>query len=59
MSTIENFIPIGRSGMFKYNNQDHAILTGIIGANRILKNNNLDPWNVNIDAEYHESKNSD
>jgi hypothetical protein len=35
-----------------------AILTGIIGANRILKNNNLDPWNVNIDAEYHESKNS-
>ncbi len=58
LSTIENFIPIGRSGMFKYNNQDHAILTGIIGANRILKNNNLDPWNVNIDAEYHESKNS-
>lgn len=53
---IENFIPVGRTGMFKYNNQDHAILTGIIGANKILKNNKLDPWNVNIDAEYHETK---
>jgi hypothetical protein len=42
--------------MFKYNNQDHAILTGLIGARKICDDNSLDPWLVNIDAEYHEEK---
>lgn len=56
LSEIENFVPIGRSGMFKYNNQDHAILTGLIGARKIINNPKLDPWLVNIDAEYHEKK---
>ena len=57
LSKISNFTPIGRTGMFKYNNQDHAILTGLIGARRITNNPNMDPWLVNIDAEYHEEKN--
>ena len=57
LSQIPNFTPIGRTGMFKYNNQDHAILTGLIGARRVTNNPNLDPWLVNIDAEYHEEKN--
>jgi protoporphyrinogen oxidase len=56
LSQIKNFIPIGRTGMFKYNNQDHAILTGLIGARKICDDNSLDPWLVNIDAEYHEEK---
>jgi protoporphyrinogen oxidase len=56
LSRIKNFIPIGRTGMFKYNNQDHAILTGLIGARKIYDDNSLDPWLVNIDAEYHEEK---
>jgi protoporphyrinogen oxidase len=56
LSQIKNFIPIGRTGMFKYNNQDHAILTGLIGARKIYDDNSLDPWLVNIDAEYHEEK---
>ena len=56
LSKISNFTPIGRTGMFKYNNQDHAILTGLIGARKVAINQNLDPWLVNIDAEYHEEK---
>ena len=40
--------------MFKYNNQDHAILTGLIGARKFSIDRKLDPWSVNIDAEYHE-----
>ena len=56
LSKISNFTPIGRTGMFKYNNQDHAILTGLIGARKITKDSNLDPWLVNIDAEYHEER---
>ena len=43
---------VGRNGMHKYNNQDHAMLT----ARNILAGQPLyDVWNVNQDAEYHES----
>jgi protoporphyrinogen oxidase len=51
---LENFLPIGRSGMFKYNNQDHAIMTGLLAARTALGLGKYDPWLVNIDAEYHE-----
>lgn len=54
LDRFENFMPIGRSGMFKYNNQDHAILTGLLAARTILGHGDFDPWAVNIDASYHE-----
>ncbi len=47
-----NLLPIGRSGMFKYNNQDHAIATGLLAARTALGLAKFDPWLVNIDAEY-------
>jgi protoporphyrinogen oxidase len=52
---LENILPIGRSGMFKYNNQDHAIATGLLAARNMLGFGAYDPWLVNIDGEYHES----
>jgi protoporphyrinogen oxidase len=52
---IRNLLPIGRSGMFKYNNQDHAIATGLMAARRALGIGRFDPWLVNIDAEYQEA----
>ncbi|MDD5541723.1 MAG: FAD-dependent oxidoreductase [Acidobacteriia bacterium] len=52
---FENLKPIGRSGMFKYNNQDHAIATGLLAARTALGLGKYDPWLVNIDAEYHEA----
>jgi protoporphyrinogen oxidase len=52
---FSNFLPIGRSGMFKYNNQDHAIATGLLAARTALGLGRFDPWLVNIDAEYHEA----
>jgi protoporphyrinogen oxidase len=46
---------IGRNGMHKYNNQDHAMMTGILVAENILAGRRVrDPWRVNVDAEYHE-----
>ena len=54
LDTVENLQPIGRGGMFKYNNQDHSIATGLLAARNVLGADH-DVWAVNIDAEYHES----
>jgi protoporphyrinogen oxidase len=46
---------VGRNGMHKYNNQDHAMMTGMLTALNILAGETLyDTWDVNEDAEYHE-----
>ena len=55
LDQFENLLPIGRAGMFKYNNQDHAMATGLLAARTALGLKQFDPWRVNIDAEYHES----
>ena len=54
LDQFENLLPIGRAGMFKYNNQDHAMATGLLAARTALGLKRFDPWRVNIDAEYHE-----
>lgn len=62
LKIIKNFLqkypnlqPIGRYGMFKYNNMDHSILTGIYAAKNILgEKHNI--WEINTDEEYHETK---
>ena len=47
----------GRNGMHRYNNQDHAMMTGAIAAENILAGRLVrDPWSVNEDAEYHEDR---
>ncbi|MFD2184505.1 NAD(P)/FAD-dependent oxidoreductase [Rhodoplanes azumiensis] len=47
---------VGRNGMHKYNNQDHAMMTAMLTAENILSGERrFDVWNVNEDAEYHEA----
>ena len=47
---------VGRNGMHKYNNQDHAMMTAMLCVENIVANTKLyDLWQVNGDAEYHES----
>jgi protoporphyrinogen oxidase len=47
---------VGRNGMHKYNNQDHAMMTAMLTARNIIAGEQLfDVWNVNQDAEYHEA----
>ena len=47
---------VGRNGMHKYNNQDHAMMTGLLTALNILAGETLyDVWDVNEDAEYGEA----
>ena len=46
---------IGRNGMHKYNNQDHAMMTGLLTALNIVAGRPIyDVWQVNEDAEYSE-----
>lgn len=54
MDGLENCQTIGRNGLHRYNNQDHAMLTGMLAVrNQVLGERN-DLWNVNTDREYHE-----
>ncbi|MEK8091351.1 NAD(P)/FAD-dependent oxidoreductase [Methylocystis sp. IM3] len=48
--------PIGRNGMHKYNNQDHAMMTGMLAALNVIRGETVfDVWQVNEDAEYSEA----
>jgi protoporphyrinogen oxidase len=50
---------VGRNGMHKYNNQDHAMMTAMLTCRNILGGRNVyDVWRVNEDAEYHEAGDS-
>ncbi|MCS6761034.1 MAG: hypothetical protein MO846_02845 [Candidatus Devosia symbiotica] len=52
---FSNLNLVGRNSMHKYNNQDHAIMTGIPTALNIIISAAIhDIWGVNEDAEYHE-----
>jgi hypothetical protein len=42
---------IGRYGAFKYNNQDHSILMGILAAENIAGEATHDLWEINTDYE--------
>ncbi|AQT67346.1 15-cis-phytoene desaturase [Anaerohalosphaera lusitana] len=53
VTPITNLQCIGRNGMFKYNNMDHSILTGLLAADNILGADN-DLWTVNTETAYHE-----
>lgn len=47
---------IGRNGAFKYNNQDHSILMGMLAAENIAKNRRHPLWKINTDYDYHEGE---
>jgi len=47
---------VGRNGMHKYDNQDHAMMTGMLAARNILAGEmRYDVWSVTQDAEYLEA----
>ncbi|TCD06584.1 NAD(P)/FAD-dependent oxidoreductase [Erythrobacteraceae bacterium CFH 75059] len=46
---------VGRNGMHRYNNQDHAMMTAMLTVENIIAGERIyDTWCVNEDAEYHE-----
>jgi protoporphyrinogen oxidase len=51
---LENLQTIGRNGLHRYNNQDHAMLTGMLAVRNLMLGEANDLWSVNTEPEYHE-----
>ena len=51
---LENFQTVGRNGLHRYNNQDHAMLTGMLAVRNLVLGERNNLWSVNTDQEYHE-----
>ena len=54
-TSLPNLLQVGRNGMHRYNNQDHAMVTGLYAVRNLYGAAN-DLWSVNVDDEYHEEK---
>jgi protoporphyrinogen oxidase len=54
VGSLENYQTIGRNGLHRYNNQDHAMLTGMLAVRNLVHGENNNLWSVNADQEYHE-----
>ena len=52
--TRRNVHPVGRNGMFRYNNQDHSMFTAMLTVENISTGTDHDVWEVNVEEEYHE-----
>lgn len=58
LDEIENFFPLGRNGMHRYNNQDHSMMTAMVLVDQLVagKIDKAEMWAVNTEQEYHEKK---
>ncbi|HWS82833.1 MAG TPA: FAD-dependent oxidoreductase, partial [Ktedonobacteraceae bacterium] len=52
---MTNLQVVGRNGMHRYNNQDHAMMTGLLAA-RNISGDSFDVWKVNVDSAYLEER---
>lgn len=51
-----NLSPAGRSGLHRYNNQDHAMLSGMAAVDFLGGVPGASAWEVNIERSYHEDQ---
>jgi protoporphyrinogen oxidase len=56
LRTVKGLEVIGRYGSFKYNNQDHSILMGLLAAENVAKGESHDLWEVNTDYETYQEQ---
>jgi protoporphyrinogen oxidase len=55
LSGFANLQMVGRNGLHKYNNQDHAMLTALLAVRNVLGESH-DVWAVNTEEEYQEAQ---
>jgi protoporphyrinogen oxidase len=56
LSSIQNLLVIGRYGAFKYNNQDHSILMGLLASENIIKGTKHNLWDINTDYDSYQEE---
>lgn len=56
LRTLQSLTPIGRYGAFKYNNQDHSILMGLLAAENLTAGTTHDLWSINTDYESYQEQ---
>lgn len=52
LATFPNCQTVGRNGLHRYNNQDHAMLTGMYAVRNLLYGERHDLWKINAEEEY-------
>ena len=52
IESLENLQTIGRNGLHRYDNQDHAMITGMLAVRNLLLDEKNDLWSVNTDQDY-------
>jgi len=57
-ANASNVHPVGRNGMFRYNNQDHSMYTAMLTVENIATGTTHDVWSVNVEEDYHEERES-
>jgi hypothetical protein len=59
LNSLENFYPIGRNGLHRYNNMDHSMLTAKTAVECALRGGGYSKeaiWDVNSEGNYQDSK---
>jgi protoporphyrinogen oxidase len=56
LSGIKGLSVIGRYGAFKYNNQDHSILMGLLAAENIVHRAGHNLWDINTDYDNYQER---
>ncbi len=51
-----NLSPAGRNGLHRYNNQDHAMLSGMAAIDYLNGVPGASAWDVNVERSYHEAQ---
>ena len=59
LKTFQNFQAVGRYGSFKYNNQDHSLLMGILAAENIENGYAHNLWDINTDYDSYQEETQD
>ncbi|MFN9581319.1 MAG: amine oxidase, partial [Bacteroidota bacterium] len=56
LTGIKGLSVIGRYGAFKYNNQDHSILMGLLAADNIVNATTHNLWEINTDYDNYQER---
>ena len=56
LRSIDGLSVIGRYGAFKYNNQDHSILMGLLAADNVLHSDKHNLWELNSDFDSYQEQ---